>query len=120
MRSVSDVEMRGRLLTALVSLMPDGEMLEMVERLVERDELLLDTPFLRRMREEAAREGGLTARRQSILDVLRLRFDPPISAYQQCERYLETITDEAQLEKLFAVAVRGENLADFQAATREE
>jgi hypothetical protein len=42
---------------------PDGEMLEMVERLVEREELLLDTPFMRRMREEATREGVLTSRR---------------------------------------------------------
>jgi hypothetical protein len=46
--------------------------------------------------------------------------NPPISVYQQLERYLEIVTDEAQLEKLFAVAVRGENLADFQAAVREE
>jgi hypothetical protein len=51
---------------------------EMVERLVKREELLLDTPFLRRLRAE----GALMARRQSILDVLRLRFDPPVSVYQ--------------------------------------
>jgi predicted transposase YdaD len=116
MRNVSDVEMRGRLLTALVALIPQEEIIAMVERLLEEDRLLLDTPYLRRMRAE----GALMARRQSILDALRLRFDPPISVYQQFERYLETITDEAQLEKLFAVAVRGENLADFQAAMREE
>jgi hypothetical protein len=60
------------------------------------------------------------ARRQSVLDVLRLRFDPPVSVYQQLERYLNTITDEAQLEKLLAVAVRGESVADFQATMREE
>ena len=53
-------------------------------------------------------EGALMARRQSILDVLRFRFDPPVSVYQQLERYLETITDEAQLEKLLAVAARWE------------
>jgi hypothetical protein len=88
----------------------------MVERLLEEDGLLLDTPYLRRMRAE----GALMARRQSILDVLRLRFDPPVSVYQQLERYLETITDEAQLEKLLAVAVRGESVADFQVAAREE
>jgi hypothetical protein len=116
MRSVSDADMRGRLLTALVALISQEEMIAMVERLLEEDGLLLDTPFLRRMRAE----GALMARRQSILDALRLRFDPPISVYQQLERYLETVTDEAQLEKLFAVAVRGENLADFQAAMREE
>jgi hypothetical protein len=48
------------------------------------------------------------------------RFDPPISVYQQIERYLGTVTDEAQLEKLVAVAVRGENLANFQTVMREE
>ena len=92
------------------------ERIAMVERRLEEDGLLLDMPFLRRLRAE----GAIMGRRQSILDVLRLRFDPPISVYQQLERYLETITDEAQLEKLLAVAVRGANLADFQAAMREE
>jgi hypothetical protein len=116
MRSVPDVEMRGRLLTALVALISHEEMIAMVERLLEEGGLLLDTPFLRRMRAE----GALMARRQSILDALRLRFDPPISVYKQLERYLETITDEVRLEKLFAVAVRGESVADFQAAMREE
>jgi hypothetical protein len=83
--------MRRRVLTALVTLIPQEEMIAMVERLLEEDGLLLDTPYLRRMRAE----GALMARRQSILDVLRLRFDPPVSIYQQLERYLETITDEA-------------------------
>jgi hypothetical protein len=113
-RNVSDAEMRGRLLTALVALISQEEMIAMVERLLEEDGLLLDTPYLRRMRAE----GALMARRQSILDVLRLRFDPPVSVYQQFERYLDTITDEAQLEKLLAVAVRGENLVDFQTVMR--
>ena len=54
------------------------------------------------------------------IHIERLRFDPPISVYQQLARYLETITDEAQLEKLLAVAARGESVADFQAAMREE
>jgi len=115
-RNVSDVEIRGRLLTALVALISQEEIIAMVERLLEEDGLLLDTPYLRRMRAE----GALMARRQSVLDVLRLRFDPPVSVYQQLERYLETITDEAQLEKLLAVAVRGESVADFQAAMTEE
>ena len=92
------------------------ERVAMIERRLEEDGLLLDTPYLRRMRAE----GALMARRQSILDVLRLRFDPPVSVYQQLERYLETITDEAQLEKLLAVAVRGESVADFQTVMREE
>jgi hypothetical protein len=49
-----------------------------------------------------------------------LRFDPPVSVYQQIERYLETVVDDAQLQQLFAAAVRGENLTDFQDVMREE
>ena len=82
MRNVSNAEMRGRLLTALVALISQEEMIAMVERRLEEGGLLLDTPFLRRLRAE----GALMGRRQSILDALRLRFDPPISVYQQLER----------------------------------
>jgi len=92
------------------------ERVAMIERRLEEDGLLLDTPFLRRLRAE----GALMGRRQSILDVLRLRFDPPVSVYRQCERYLETVTDKAQLEKLLAVAAREESVADFQTVMREE
>ena len=53
----------------------------MVERLIDREALLMDTPFLRRIREEGRAEGraearaeaALAARRRSILDVLVVR-----------------------------------------------
>jgi predicted transposase YdaD len=142
LRSVPDIDMRGRLLADMVALLSDQETVDMVEKLLDREELLLDTPFLRRIREEgreegrqegreegrqaareAAREareareaGRVEGRRHSILEALALRFDPPVSVYQQVERYLANVTDESRLEALFAVAVRGESLADFQAA----
>src|SRR5712691_6639466 len=132
MRSVPDPEMRGRLLAALTALIPEEEMIAMVERLIDREELLLDTPFLRRIRAEgreegraearaeARAEGALAARRRSILDVLVVRLDPPVSVYQQIERQLETITDEAQLAQFLAAAIRAESVADFQAAMHSE
>lgn len=124
MRSVPDEEMRGRLLSAMVSLMSEEEMVEMVERLLDREELLLDTPFLRRIRaegQEAARASGrVEGRRRSILETLAWRFDPPISVYQQVERFLETVTDEAQLAELLATAVRAESIAAFQATLGQE
>jgi flagellar biosynthesis/type III secretory pathway protein FliH len=47
-----------RLLTALVSLLRTEEVIEMVEKMLEASEtLLLDTPYLRRMREMGWREG---------------------------------------------------------------
>ena len=116
LQSVPDPERRGRLLTALTALIPEEEIIAMVERLIDREELLLDTPFLRRIREEAT----LVARRRSILDVLVVHFDPPVSVYQQIERQLETITDDAHLAQLLAAAVRAESVADFQAAMGQE
>ena len=82
----------------------------MTERLLEDDGLLLDTPFLRRLRAE----GALSARRRDILEALALRFALPTALYHQVEQYLETLTDEAQLERLFAAAIQSASLADFQ------
>ena len=57
-RSVADVEQRQRLLSAMVSLLPTEEVIQMAEKLLEESEsLLLDTPYLRRMREKGRAEG---------------------------------------------------------------
>ena len=58
LRRVPDAERRGRLLTAMLALLPEEEMIAMVERLLEHDALLLDTPYLRRIREEGGKKGG--------------------------------------------------------------
>ena len=57
-RSVADADQRQRLLTAMVSLLPTEEVTQMVEQLLEASEtLLLDTPYLRRMREKGVQIG---------------------------------------------------------------
>ena len=83
----------------------------MVEKLLE-DDPLFDSPFLRRLREE----GLLAGRRRSIVDVLTLRFAPPAPVVKQVEQYVETLTDEAALERLLAAAARSASLTEFQAA----
>jgi predicted transposase YdaD len=70
LRQVPDAERRGRLLTALLALLPDEEMVEMVEQLIDSDDLLLDTPFLRRIRTEGREEGREEGRRQGEAEVL--------------------------------------------------
>ncbi|MBM4464396.1 MAG: hypothetical protein FJ014_02315 [Chloroflexi bacterium] len=103
----------------------------MAERLMEaidRD-LMLDTPFLRRIREEARAEGrmagraeghvegleeGLTTLRQSILDVLAARFDPSVTYYRRIEAQLETIADPKQLRSVLQAAIRATDVADFE------
>jgi hypothetical protein len=102
------------LLTALLALLPEEEMIAMVERLLEHDALLLDTPYLRRIREEGREEGALTMRRRDILQALELRFGPPEAVSRQVAEQLERITDEAVLERVFAAAIRSGTAAEFQ------
>ena len=87
----------------------------MVEKLLE-DDPLFDSPYLRRIREEGREEGLVVARRRSIVDVLTLRFAPPAAVVQEVAQYVETLPDEAALERLLASAVRSTSLAEFQAA----
>jgi predicted transposase YdaD len=108
LRRVPEPERRSRLFTALLALIEDEEITEMVERLLESDELLMDTPFLRRIREEGRQES----RRQDILQALTLRFGP------QDDRLvgvLEQISDGPRLEALFAAAIQSADLDAFRA-----
>ena len=105
------------LLAALTSLMRDEEVLKMAERLleaIERD-LMLDTPLLRRIREEGRAEG-LAAMRQGVLDLLAERFDPPATHYRRIQAQLETITDLEQLRALLQAAIRATDVADLKQA----
>jgi predicted transposase YdaD len=82
LRGVADVTLRGHLLTAFLALLPDEEMISMVERLLEEDEWLLELPYLRRIRAEGhaegRREGEAEGRREGEAEVLlrqlRVRF----------------------------------------------
>jgi hypothetical protein len=73
LRQVPDPEACARLLTALLALIPQEEIVTMVEKLLE-DDMLFDSPFLRRIREEGREEGLLAARRRSIVEALTWRF----------------------------------------------
>ena len=98
----------------------------MIERMTARDDLILDTPYIRKWREEGFNEGreegrkegrkeGCTdARRRSLLDVIALRFEPSISVYQAIEDDLLTITNEKKLKSLLTTAVQSEDLATFK------
>ena len=116
LRQVPDSEACGRLLTALVAFLPREDIVTMVERLLEDETLLLDMLYLRRIREQGREEGLLAARRRSIVDALTLRFAPSAAVLQQVAQYVETLTDEAAIERLFAAVIRSASLTEFQAA----
>ncbi|MDM8563978.1 hypothetical protein QUF54_11560, partial [Candidatus Marithioploca araucensis] len=134
LRAVADDEMRGRLFTALLALMNDKEMIDMIERMIARDNLLLDTPYIRRWREEGFKdgleegfedglekglkkgrtEGSVSARHRDLLDVLMLRFEPSLPVYHEIEEGLSTITNERNLKTLLTTAVQSEDLTVFK------
>jgi len=74
LRGVADVTLRGHLLTAFLALLPDEEMISMVERLLEEDEWLLELPYLRRIRAEGHAEGRREGEAEVLLRQLRVRF----------------------------------------------
>jgi hypothetical protein len=69
-RSVADDALRDHILAALVALLPDEEMIRMVDRLLEEDEWLLELPMQQRILAEGRRQGEA----EVLLRLLRARF----------------------------------------------
>lgn len=124
-RQEPDQELRSGLFNALLSLMEDKECLAMLEKMLEDEELLLDTPYLRRQREQGHAEGFAEGREEgrvegqrrglriAIKSFLLAEFDPPYSKVKQLEDELTTIEDVATLESLVTVAARAESFEAF-------
>ncbi len=68
-RSVADVIKRKQLLTILISLAEEEKIATMIEGMLYPDEdLLIDTPFLRRMRETGWREGQIAGQAAGLVE----------------------------------------------------
>src|SRR5262249_40901997 len=78
LRQEPDTERQHQLLAALLALITEEEWIQMVERALElEDELMAESPFLRRIREEGRTAGSLTAWQRAILETLAVRFAFP-------------------------------------------
>ncbi len=68
-RSVADVTKRKQLLTILISLAEEEKIATMIEGMLDAEEdLLIDTPFLRKMREIGWREGWAEGRTEGLVE----------------------------------------------------
>jgi predicted transposase YdaD len=128
---------RARLLAALIGLMRDEEVLKMAEQLMEAadKELMLDTPFLRRIREEGRDEGRDEGRAEgraegqaeglvkglveSILEVMTTRLELSVPTYRRLERQISTITDVDRLRELLQAAAQVADVAEFEQVLKE-
>jgi hypothetical protein len=91
--------------------MSDEEHIAMIEKLVESDELLTNTPYLRRIR----REGQIDAKREATLEVLVKRLDPSAQIYLDIERQLQLIMDLELLDELFTAVLDANTVEEFTA-----
>jgi len=110
-RAVEDEAKRQLLFASLLALMSDEEHIAMIEKLVESDELLTNTPYLRRIR----REGQIDAKREATLEVLVKRLDPSAQIYLDIERQLQLITDLELLDELFSAVLDANTVEEFTA-----
>jgi len=123
---VADDQDRSRLFMAFTSLMRDEEVVKMAERLMEAMDqgLLMDTPFLRRIRTESETRGEArgeakwraTELRQTILDILATRLEPSLAAYRRIEVRVAAINDIERLRSLVQAVVSAANTAEFERA----
>ncbi|MCE7982726.1 MAG: hypothetical protein DYG89_16200 [Caldilinea sp. CFX5] len=116
LKAVEDQELQGRLFTTLVALVDDERILAMLEKLIDSEEFVVDTPYLRRVRAEraAARvEVARLTRQQDILNIIVLRLNPPIITYRELEKAITAIEDDTALEQLFVAAVQTDTLDNF-------
>ena len=139
-QAVPDGEQRSELLTALINLIGDEGVLKMIERMIDME--LLDTPYLRRIRqeswekgvgegrqegrregvEEGRREGVEEGRREGVEEGLRAavlaavttRFNPPVQTYQRLEHRLRQVHDVSVLPRLLEAIIRANTLEEFQ------
>lgn len=117
LNAVEDQELQARLFTTLVALVDDEGILTMLEKLMDNEEFVVDTPYLRRVRAERAAtriEAARSTRQQDILNIIVLRLNPPIITYRELEKVITAIEEDTVLEQLFVAAVQAEKLEDFQ------
>ncbi len=111
-------EKRVSLFTSLLALMSDEEHIRMLDTLIDSDELV-DSPFLRRIRreaaEEAAQEGFLDASHTHILKIFATRFDPPISTYLEVERRIRLVKEQEKLDEWFTAVLQADSIEEFTA-----
>ncbi|MEM7130652.1 MAG: hypothetical protein AAF702_30285 [Chloroflexota bacterium] len=66
LKQIADAELQGRLFTSLMSLLDDEGVIEMIEKIVESDELVIDSPYIRRIKDESRKEGHDEGHKEGI------------------------------------------------------
>ncbi|MCG8349070.1 MAG: DUF4351 domain-containing protein, partial [Chloroflexales bacterium] len=110
-------ELRQRLLEELLLLCADEEVATMAEQLIEREGLLLDTPMMRRLREqgraEGREEGRAEGREEGKSEMMIRLLTHQIGALDAATAARVQALSSAQLEQLFDAAFAFTETADL-------
>ena len=99
LRQVPDAEQRGRLLATLLALLEDEEVITMVERFLADDDVLLELPYLRRLRAQEREEGREEGRRQEAAEILLRQLQGRFGPLPEAVRSRVAVADRATLER---------------------
>ena len=119
----------------------DDKKLQMTEQILEKEDVVFDSPYLRRLRKQAEEEAQATVQAtvqkelkewyakgreegrerkdtflryaRTTLDALVERFEPPVRHYLTIQQHLTTITDVQTLRSLFKLVLRATTLEAF-------
>ncbi len=127
-RTVPDGKQRGLLAGVLLALIEPEDLSTMVEKMVAQDNLLVDSPFLRRIRSESREEGErqgelkgvLNTLRQNIVQSLATRFSLTETAQESIAARLAGISEQEQLNALFITALQVDSPDAFEASLPDE
>lgn len=112
LRLETDGERRQQLVTGLLALLAEEEWVRMVERILEEDWLIDESPYLQGL----LRKGQTAGRQHDILVVLEARFTLSDAVRQEVQQRLASYTDTSSLDRLLTLAVRSASLAEFLTA----
>jgi hypothetical protein len=112
-----DPERQVQILSQLLSLVRDEEVIAMLEKILSEEDLeeLKQFPWRYRVMQEAVLDGLLKQRRRDILNVIVVRFSPPADERLAVQEALAALDDLEFLEDLLRQAAVVSDVATFRA-----
>ncbi len=107
--SEPDPEHRADLFGTLIALLSDQEIIKMVKRYIQEEGLLMNTPFLRELRQNER----LTLARKYTIMIVRERFNPPVKLFLSIENQLHELENDEVVDQLFSYALTLPTLEGF-------
>ena len=119
-KSVPNEETQHKLLTELLALLQDKEVVEMVESLIEQDEWALDTPYLRRWRTEIQEAQSKAEEAESKAEEAESRAKEAESIAEEAQSKAEEARSQAEKYRILVAQNHQKELEHRQEVRRQD